>query len=120
MLEEAGRLRAHVPVARIGEDAPGIDMAPDLVDDGRRIVLLFGRRKALALVEDEASLIRRALPPPRLGDRSDELGPPSGFYDLLSRLTFRVELPVTAGIFIGRIKDGALEERVRHCYLLFA
>ena len=42
-----------MPVARIAEGTPGVDMAPDLVDDGRRIVLLFGRRKAFALVEDE-------------------------------------------------------------------
>ena len=53
MLKEARRLRRDLPLAGVGEGSPCVHCLADLIDDRRRIVLLFLGRKAFALVEHD-------------------------------------------------------------------
>ena len=73
VLEQSSRLRRHLPLAG-RQMAPGIDLAADLVDDGRQVVGLLLRRQAASLVEDQFLLLRASPPLLRLGDGGDELG----------------------------------------------
>jgi len=114
MLEQAGRLGRHVPLARVRQVPPEVDAAAQLVDDRRRVVLLAFARKPLSLVEDKLALLLPALL--RLGDRGDELGAPSVIDDPVGGLTALVELPVSSGVLVGRVQDRLFEESIGHAH----
>ena len=52
MLQQPGGFRRHLPTVRIRQAAPLIHMLPQLIDDGRRVILLFLGGKSLAFVEN--------------------------------------------------------------------
>ncbi len=114
MLQEACRFRRDLPLAGIGDRAPAANMAANLVNDRRGIVLLLRRGKAQALVEHHALLDRRAFALLGLGDRRDEIGLAAGFNDLLRRLSRGIELPMPPWAVVGGVEDGVLEEGVGH------
>ncbi len=92
-----------------GRCAPLVHVAAQLVDDRRRVVLLRGGRDAGALVEDDP-LLPGALVLLRPGDRRDEAGRAPRLDEPSGRLAVRVELPVAAGVGVGRVEDRPLEE----------
>ena len=114
VLQQARGLGRDLPLAGIRQRAPVIDVAAHLVDDRRRVVLLFGRREALALVEDHLLLGDCRLALLRLRDRRDELGPAPALDDLLRRLAVVIEFPVPLGILVGRVQDRVVEEGIGH------
>jgi hypothetical protein len=88
-------------------------VAPNLVDDRGRIVLLFGCREILALVKDEP-LLGRSFLLFWLWDGRDELGASPAFDDPLRRLAGLVEFPVTGRVFVRRIENRAIKKRIGH------
>ena len=112
VLEEARRLRRHLPLVRIGQGTPRVHVAADLVDDRGRVVLLLLGRKPLAFVEYE-SLLCRGLALLRLRDRRDEFAPRrvSMICWWAARL---VELPMPRGYSYGELRIGLVEERIGH------
>lgn len=116
VLEQARRLRHHLPLVRVRQRPPGVHMAANLVDDRRWVVLLRGRREPLALVEHHLAL-RGLLALLRLRDRGDEVSASARLADLLRGLAGLVQLPVTPRDLIGGVQDGLVEERVRHRFV---
>src|SRR5690606_4117488 len=113
MLEKPRRLGGYTPLA-LGQAAPRVYRAADLIDDRRELVLLLLGRKALAFVEAQLRLRSSACPLFRLRDRRDERNLAALLDDPLGRLTVLVELPVAARVLVWRIQDGLVEERVGH------
>jgi len=56
----------------------------------------------------------RGFPLCRLGDRCNELGVAAGIDDLLSRLTLVIKFPMSLGIVVQSVEDGAFKEMVVH------
>jgi hypothetical protein len=56
MLQQPGGFGRDLPVVRIRQAAPLIDLLPNSVDNGRMVVLLCLRGKPLALVEHDLLL----------------------------------------------------------------
>src|SRR3954471_17069269 len=104
MLEQARRLRRDLPLVWVGQCTPRVDMASNLVDDRGDVVLLFGRGKTPALVENEP-LLGCTLLLLRLRDWGDELGAPAAFYDPLGWLACLVEFPMPDRVLVRRIQD---------------
>ena len=96
MLEQASRLRRDLPLPRIGQGAPRVHVTTHLVDDGRRVVLLFLRRQPLAVVENKGLLRALGSAVALLGfwDRCDELCAAPRFQNRLRRLSILVKLPM--------------------------
>src|SRR5690606_1574441 len=51
----------------------------------------------------------------RLRNRRDQRDFAARLDDLLGRLALLIELPVPAGVLVGRVQDGTVEEGVGHC-----
>ncbi len=113
VLEQARRFRRDQPVVGIGQLAPAFDVGADLVDDRGRVVLLLLGRKIVAGVEHHLGL-RLAAPLLRLRDRRDQVRAAADVEDPVGGLAVLVQLPVAAGIVIGRVQDRTLEELLGH------
>ena len=87
-----------------------------MVDDRRRVVLLFLGGNAFALIEDQVRLGCGGLALLRLGNGGDIFCGAAGFDDLLGRLALRVQLPVADRILVRRVEDWPFEESVVHSY----
>src|SRR2546428_2730938 len=107
-----------MPVTGVRYFAPLIHLLTEQVDQRSGIVLLLRRRKPLALVENDLLLNRRLLPLFRLRDGRDVLGETASRDDLVRRLAARVELPVAAGIAVGRVENRLFEKRLLHVLVL--
>ena len=111
--EQAGRLRGHLPLGRVRQLAPAVDLLADPVDDGGQVVLLaIGPELLRPFVEHHRRLLPGSLAFPGLRDRRDELRLPAALDGFLGRLPGLVQLPVPVRPFVGGVEDGALEERV--------
>ena len=87
VLEQARRFRSNLPLARVRQVAPAVNLLTNPVDDGRQVVLLAGSFELLRrLVEHQRGLLRGSLALFGLRDRRDELGRSAAFDDLLGRL----------------------------------
>ena len=119
MLKESGGLRRDVPLIRIRQRTPAIDLNAKLINKGGgQLVLLLVGGEALPLVEYEVFLTLLLLF--RLRDRGDELGLPAPFDQPVRRLARLVELPMFLRVLVGRVLDRLLEEGVSHrsCLML--
>jgi len=56
MVEEAGRLGSDLPLVRVRQLSPVVDVAADLIDDRRRVVFLLRRAEAIGVPEDHFGL----------------------------------------------------------------
>jgi len=111
-----------VPVVRVRQATPLIDMASEFVDIRCRVVLLVVTRQPFAFVEHHLLLCRPASPFPRLWNRSNELRSAATLDDALRRLPVAVQLPMSFRTFIRRVEDRARKELfdvsfIRHCGL---
>ena len=57
VLQQPGGFGRHLPTAGIGQAAPLIHLLPQLIDDGRGIVLLLFGGKPFALVKNDLVLL---------------------------------------------------------------
>ena len=100
----------------IRELAPSLDVSPDFVDDGGRVVFLLGGGQAVAAAQHHLDLA--GFPPPLLAASG------TGVIRSERRLTSRirlvgwpvfVQLPMLGRVFVGRVEDGSFEETfLRH------
>jgi hypothetical protein len=100
VLQQPRRLRRHLPLIRVRQAAPVVDIAADLVDEPRNVVLLLGRRESVVDAEAQFCLSRRATPPLWQRDRRDQVTTPSRFNDAIGRLAVGIEVPMPGGIGI--------------------
>ena len=116
VLEQAGGFGGDVPLVRIGQLPPLIYILADFVDDGVGVVLLLGGGNVLRLGEKNFGLFFGigAAALLRLGDGGDEGRTAAGLGDVVGGLAVSVELPVAAGIGVGRVEDRLLEKVARH------
>jgi len=78
----AGGGGGDLPVAWVGQGAPGVYQLADFVDDGGGVVFDFGGGEALLVRHDHGGLLGRrcvATPAGGLGDRGDQLGATAAF-----------------------------------------
>ena len=115
--QQAGRLRGDAPMARVRQRPPPVHVATELVDDGRRIVLLGLRGNPGAIPELQRVLGAGGLAFPGLRDGGDELGPPAPVDEPVGRLPLRVELPMAGGVLVRGVDDRMGEEAVGHGWL---
>ena len=115
--QQAGGLRRDLPITRLRQRPPPVHVAAQLVDDGRRVVLLGLRGHPGAVPELQRVLGAGGLPFPRLRDGSDELGPPAPVDQPVGRLPLSVELPMAGGGLVRRVDDRLGEEAVCHEWL---
>jgi hypothetical protein len=111
----------HLPTVRIGQAAPLIHLLPQLIDDGRGIILLRLGGKPLALVENYLLLLgcwRFAFA--RFWDRGDELGAAAALKNLLRGLAVGVQFPMPRRAFIRGIENRLFKKGVRHFQFLFS
>ncbi len=108
-----GRFRRHLPLVRITQVPPLLDVSAHLVDDRRGVVGLRRGGKPKALVEQEGCL-RRRLALLRLRDRGDEFRAAAVLDDLLRRLPGVVEFPMLPWACVGGVYDGMVEEWIGH------
>ena len=113
VLQQSSRLGCDLPLV-LGQFAPLVHVLAHFVDDRGRVVLLLGRGQPVTFVEHDVLLRHGSAALLRLRDRRDELRAPPPFDLLLRRLAVRIEFPVFPWIFVGRVEDGVVEERVRH------
>jgi hypothetical protein len=73
VLEQAGGLRAELPLVGVWQVAPGVDVLADLVDDRGGVVRLFLCGEAAARVEQHFPLVRLLFDLSRLRDRGDQI-----------------------------------------------
>jgi hypothetical protein len=105
----------HAPVRRIGQGAPALKVAADLVDDLVGVVFLVGRRQTLGVGEHEARLPRLALLLPRLRYWGDQLRTATARdRRQVQWLPVRVQRVMAVWRFIGRIEDRLVEEARWH------
>ena len=114
MLQQPGSLWRNVPVVGIWQRAPLIHLLPESIDYWRRIVLLFFRREAFALIKNHFSLVNRAFPFSWLRNGRDEFSTASIVYDTLCRLAIIIQLPVLRRVIIWIVEDGFFEEFIFH------
>jgi len=108
MLQQPGRFRRHLPLIRVTQIAPLLDVDAHLVDDRGGVVGLRRGGEPETLVEQERRLCRR-LALLRFRDRGDEFGAAVRRDDLLRRLPGVVEFPVLPWAFMfimGWSKNG--------------
>jgi len=117
VLEEAGSLGRHAPLARIRQRPPAVHEHAEVADDRRGVVLLRRSRQPFALVGDHLELLARAPALARLRDRGDELGPAPALDDGIGRLPAFVELPVPPRVLVRGVEDRSFEERLDHVLL---
>ena len=111
VLEQARRLRHHLPLARVRQVAPAVNLLANPVDDGRQVVLLASGFELLRrLVEHQRGLLCSSLAPLRLRNRRDELGRPAAFNDLLRRLSGLVQFPMPTRALVRRVEDRLFKE----------
>ena len=111
VLEQARRLRGHLPLARVRQFAPAVNLLANPVDDGRQVVLLASGFELLRLfVKYQRGLLRGSLAPLRLRNRRDELSRAAAFNDLLRRLPSLVQFPVPTRAFVRRVEDRLFKE----------
>ena len=111
VVQQAGGLRRHPPLALIRQRAPAIDLVPDTVDGLRQFVLLvFGRNPLCFLVEDQRLLSTLTLLYRR--DRRDERDVAPPVDDPVGGLPALVELPVLRRVCVRGVEDRAVEELV--------
>ena len=116
MLQQARGRRRDLPVVRVWQTPPGVDVVPDLVDDRGRVVLLLGIGEIVRVREDHLPLIRR---PPlalaRLGNRRDQRRAATPLKRRsVGWLPICVELVVPGRDLVRRVEDGLLEECLNH------
>ena len=93
-------------------------MIAKLIDDWSRVVLLLLGRNAFAFVKNQLLLLFGVFALPGLGNGHDVLSAAAVLNDLLRRLAFVIEFPVTSGTFIGGVEDRLLEESIIHVKVL--
>ena len=104
-------MRSDTPIVGAWNVSPCIDSTTNLGDCRRHLKLLFLSGETQPLVEFELLL---ALPTllPRLRDWGNEVRRPSALDDILSWMAFPIELPVSGGVFVGRVDYGPVKEWV--------
>ena len=90
MLQQACRFGRDLPLAGVGQAAPGVYRLSHLVDDGCDVVLLRSGRERFALVKHHFFLLDCLLALLGLWNGRNELGAPAGRQDLLGGLAVAV------------------------------
>ena len=116
MLQQPGSFWCNVPVVGIRQRAPLVHLLPESIDYWRRIVFLFFRGEAFALVENNFALFNRAFSFSWLRNRRDEFSAAAIFYDPLCWLAIIIKFPMAFWVLIGGIKDRVFEELIVHVY----
>ena len=100
MLDKPCCLRRNLPLIRIWQRTPDINVSTYFIDDRSNIVLLRLRGKPLAFIKNDCFLFGTLFLLLRLRDRRDKLGVATGVYSLLRGLPVLIKLPVPFGILI--------------------
>ncbi len=115
VLQQPGSFGRHLPTAGIGQAAPLVHLLPQLIDDGRGIVLLLFGGEPLALVKNDLVLVGfRRFAFARLGDGRDELGAAAALNNLLRGLAVRVQFPMPLRALVRGIENRLFKKRIRH------
>ena len=111
VLEQACRLRRHLPLSGIRDRSPLVHASPKAVDELHELVLLaLGRELSGFLVEDDLTLA--LLLRPRDGAQEQCVSP--FVADLARGLARRIKFPVPGRVLVRRVEDGLFEEGVGH------
>ena len=111
VLQQLRRFRRYAPVGGVRQLPPGIHPPPDFVDDRRRVkLLLLGGQPGHPQRQ-------RPLPglPPRRRHRRNILRLPPHLHNAIRRRPV-LQLPVPAGILVGRIQNRLRRKSKRHLY----
>ena len=114
MLKQTRCLWRYLPMLRVWQVAPRLDVATHLVDDRGWIVLLLRRREPFAVFEYEAFLRCGFFAFLGLWDRGDEFGATAVLVNLLRRLSIVIKLPMPPWRFIRGVKNGVIKEGIGH------
>ncbi len=112
VLEKTSSFRCNSPLGQ-RELTPPINLLAHSIDDGSMDILLILGRK---IVEQQVVLFGSALLVSRPGDGCDELSRTPALDNLLCRLPAVIQLPMARRIFIRRVENRMVEERIGHLF----
>ena len=114
VLQQPRGLGRDLPLIGGRQVSPRLHVGADFIDDGRRVVFLLFCRKTIAGSKHKFRLVPGLSAPLRFWNRRDQFRAAAKLGYPVGRLAIGVQLPMPAGIGVGRVEDRVVEECVAH------